>query len=427
MKVLIIGGGGREHALAWKLLKDEPSLKIIVAPGNAGIAQIPNVRCESISATDIDSLLALAEREEVALTVVGPEAPLDLGIIDKFRAKGYPIFGPTKAAAQIEASKSFAKELMMSANVPTAHAETFTDIEKAKAAIRKVGAPVVIKATGIAAGKGVIVATSIEQAESAVDMMLRDHAFGEAGNEILVEEFMEGEELSLFGITDGYDVIPLVGAQDHKRLLEGDEGPNTGGMGAYAPVSISTPELIETVKKKIFEPTLKAMRDKGCPFTGLLYAGLMLTKDGPKVVEFNCRFGDPETQVVLPLMKSNLLDIFMAVAKGERIAGKEVEWENAAAATTVLASEGYPDSPKLGDSITIPGSLEDGVQVFHAGTKKNGSGDIVTSGGRVLNVTAVAPTLKEAVAKSQKASDQISFNGKHFRRDIAWRELARIT
>lgn len=424
MKVLIVGSGGREHALAWKLLKDEPSLEIIVAPGNAGIAQTTNVRCEPISATDVDGLLALVEREKVELTVVGPEAPLDLGIADKFREKGFAIFGPTKAAARIETSKSFAKELMLNAGVPTAHAEKFTDADKAKAAVRKLGAPVVIKATGIAAGKGVIVATSVEQAEQAVDMMLLNHAFGDAGNEILVEEFMEGEELSLFGITDGYDVIPLVGAQDHKRLLEGDTGPNTGGMGAYAPVSISTPDLIDTAKKKIFEPTLKAMREQGCMFTGLLYAGLMLTKNGPKVVEFNCRFGDPETQVVLPLMKSSLLGLFMAVAKGERISGKTVEWENGAAATTVLASQGYPDSPKLGDVISIP-SLADGVQVFHAGTKKNEAGDIVTSGGRVLNVTAVAPTLREAVEKSRSFAEKISFNGKQFRRDIGWRELAR--
>lgn len=422
MKILIVGGGGREHALAWKLSKDDPSAEIIVAPGNAGIAQ--SFRCEAISATDVAKLLAFAEREKVELTVVGPEAPLDLGIADKFRAKGYPVFGPTKAAARIETSKRFAKDLMMKAGVPTARAEHFTDANSAKAAIKKMGAPIVIKASGIAAGKGVIVATTVEQAQKAVDMMLLDHAFGEAGNEILVEEFMEGEELSLFGITDGTDVIPLVGAQDHKRLLDNDQGPNTGGMGAYAPVSISTDDLISTVKKTIFEPTLKAMRDEGCPFTGLLYAGLMLTKDGPKVVEFNCRFGDPETQVVLSLMKSSLLDLFITVAKGNSISNKTVEWERAAAATTVLAAEGYPDSPKLGDEITFS-APEAGVQVFHAGTKLNDAGKIVTSGGRVLNVTAVAPTLEEAAGKSRSYAEKISFRGKQFRKDIGWRELKR--
>ncbi|MFM8567215.1 MAG: phosphoribosylamine--glycine ligase, partial [Gemmatimonadota bacterium] len=313
MRILLVGGGGREHALAWKLRRDDPSCEVIAAPGNAGMTEV--ARCVPVSATNIDALLALARAESVAFTVVGPEAPLERGIVDRFRAEGLAIFGPTAAAARIETSKRFAKELMLAAGVPTAQARTFTEAAAAKAEVRRLGAPVVVKASGIAAGKGVVVAGSVEEAERAVDEMLVDGIFGAAGAEVLIEEYMTGEEVSLFALTDGSHVLPFIGAQDHKRIGEGDTGPNTGGMGAYAPVSLAPPALIAEAVERIFLPTLAALRAAGCPFTGLLYAGLMLTPDGPKVVEFNCRFGDPETQALLPLMASSLLTPMRAIAR----------------------------------------------------------------------------------------------------------------
>jgi phosphoribosylamine--glycine ligase len=423
MRVLIVGGGGREHALAWKLRRDDPTCEIIAAPGNPGIASLG--RCVDVSATDLDALVALARGEGVRFTIIGPEAPLEAGIVDRFRAEGLAVFGPTKAAARIETSKRFAKELMLTAGVPTASARTFTDPGRAKAEVRRLGAPVVVKASGIAAGKGVIVAMSVAEAERAVDAMLVDHAFGAAGAEVLVEEYMSGEELSLFAITDGTHALPFIAAQDHKRVGEGDTGPNTGGMGAYAPVAIATPALVQDAVTRVFRPTLKALRDAGCPFTGLLYAGLMLTPEGPKVVEFNCRFGDPETQALLPLMASSLLAPMETVATGGSLASAApLRWLPSASVTTVVAAAGYPGKVENGDAIILPPDSAD-ITVFHAGTRRDAGGTLRTAGGRVVAVTAVAQTMAEAQRLSAAAAAQVAFTGRHFRRDIGWRELSR--
>jgi phosphoribosylamine--glycine ligase len=423
MKILIVGGGGREHALAWKLRRDDPDSELIAAPGNPGIAGI--ARCVPIGPGNLEELAALAENERVDLTVVGPEGPLEGGIVNLFQSRGLPIFGPTREAARIETSKRFAKELMLRAGVPTARADHYTDQRAAKKALSEFSTRVVIKASGLAAGKGVVVAESFEEAERAIDAMLGDRVFGDAGGEILIEEFMEGEELSLFAITDGVRAIPLLAAQDHKRLLDGDFGPNTGGMGAYAPTSVATPELTRQIMREIIEPTLAAMRAEGCPFRGLLYAGLMLTPDGAKVVEFNCRFGDPETEALLPLMDSSLLELIASVAGGGSLANsREPDWKPLSAVTTVVAAEGYPERPRTGDVIQLPEPADD-VHVFHAGTALDSRGNLVTAGGRVLAVTAVADGLLEAADRSREYAEEISFKGKQLRRDIAWRELTR--
>jgi phosphoribosylamine--glycine ligase len=420
MKVLMVGGGGREHALAWKLRRDDPSLEMISAPGNPGLAQL--TRCIAVNATDIAALTELARSERPDLTIVGPEAPLAGGIVDAFRAERLPIFGPTAAAARIESSKSFAKELMMRAGVPTARAERHTTVEGAKRAVRELGAPVVIKASGLAAGKGVIVCESIADADAAIDSMLAAHAFGGAGDEILVEEFMEGEELSIFAITDGVELLTMLPARDHKRLLEGDRGPNTGGMGAYAPVPDASPELVDEAVERIFKPTLRELRESDATFTGLLYAGLMLTEQGPRVVEFNCRFGDPETEALMPLLESSLLEPCLAVAHREPLRGGSLRWSSDCAVTTVVAAEGYPESPRKGAAITLPAPT-DGVWIFHAGTARSADGQLVTSGGRVLAVTAVAPTMDEARAASVAAAANVDFAGKQFRSDIGGQVL----
>lgn len=423
MRILIVGGGGREHALAWKLRRDDPDSEIIAAPGNPGIAA--TARCVPIAPGRLEELAAFAERERVDLTVVGPEGPLEAGIVNLFQSRGLPIFGPTREAARIETSKRFAKELMMRAGIPTARATHHTDPREAKLSLSEFSLPVVIKASGLAAGKGVVVAQDAAEAEHAIDAMLSDLVFGEAGGEILIEEFMEGEELSLFVITDGDRAIPLLAAQDHKRLLDGDFGPNTGGMGAYAPTSIASPELIRQVMREIIEPTLAAMRMEGCPFRGLLYAGLMLTPEGAKVVEFNCRFGDPETEALMPLMDSSLLELIASVAGGGSLASSRApDWKSLAAVTTVVAAEGYPEKPRTGDVIRLPEPAED-VHVFHAGTALNSSGALVTAGGRVLAVTAVAEGLLEAADRSRAYAEEISFKGKQLRGDIGWRELTR--
>ncbi len=423
MRILIVGGGGREHALAWKLQQDNPAAEIIAAPGNPGIAQMG--QCVNVNVTDVDALLALAQREQVTLTVVGPEGPLSLGIVDAFRAAGLPVFGPTAAAARIETSKRFAKELMLKHGIPTASARTYTTIAEAKTEVRRLNAPVVVKASGIAAGKGVIVAMSLAEADAAIDDMLDAKVFGDAGAEVLVEEFMEGEELSLFALTDGTDVRMMLAAQDHKRIGEGDTGPNTGGMGAYLPVSLATPALVADVQRRILLPMLRAMREADCPFTGLLYAGLMLTKSGPKVVEFNCRFGDPETQAMLPMLASSLLEPVQAIAEGRSIATlPELVWRPGASVTTVVAAAGYPGTAQSGDAITLPAS-RDGVTIFHAGTARDADGRLVTAGGRVFAVTAVAADLRAAQQASQAQAAAIAFSGSQLRRDIGWRELAR--
>jgi phosphoribosylamine--glycine ligase len=436
MKVFIIGSGGREHALAWRFGVDEPGLEQIAAPGNAGVAE--HARCFGVAATDIDGLLALAEAERPDLTVVGPEAPLARGIVDRFRDRDLAIFGPPQGAAAVESSKVFAKQLMLDAGVPTARAERHTDPESARDAVRRFGTPVVIKASGLAAGKGVIVADTEADADLAIDAMLTRRVFGDAGAEILVEEYMAGEEVSLHFLTNGTDWVPFVPAQDHKRLLNGDRGPNTGGMGAYAPVNpggrssttreesgVEWVDLVTTVAERIVEPTLAALRDRGTPFTGVLYAGLMLTSDGPRVVEFNCRMGDPETQVILPLTPFPVLPLMQAVARGERLG---VDWKQSTparcAVTTVLAAAGYPDVPRLGDVIHMP-PVGPGIHVFQAGTARAASGELVTAGGRVLAVTALAADMADAQRASADFAGRVDFAGKHYRTDIAWRELAR--
>jgi phosphoribosylamine--glycine ligase len=424
-RILVVGGGGREHALVWKFKREDPALELYAAPGNPGIAEL--ARCAPVGATDVDGLLALAERERIDVTIVGPEAPLAAGIVDRFRERGLAIFGPTRAAAQIETSKAFAKSLMLEAGVPTARAETHTDPQSARRAVRDFGAPVVIKASGLAAGKGVVVCPTIEDADAAIDMMLIARGLGDAGREILVEEFMEGEEVSVFGITDGERVLTLPAAQDHKRLLDGDRGPNTGGMGAYLPVSIAPSEERLNLKPRIMEPVLRALRERGSPFTGLLYAGLMLTRDGPKVVEFNCRFGDPETQAIVPVLETRppLHELVTCVARGEPLPSNVSRTLRDSAVATVVAAPGYPVQPETGQVIRLPRVEDVGVLIFHAGTRRNDAGQLVSAGGRVLTVTATAPTLAEAQRLSSDYAGRVQLPGKHYRTDIGWRELSR--
>lgn len=424
MKILLVGNGGREHAIAWKLMRDDPSAELVSASGNTGISELGE--CIPVKPDDVRGLLGFATRADIDLTVVGPEGPLSLGIVDAFRESGKAIFGPTQAAAEIETSKRFAKTLMLKAGIPTATASHHTTPQDALRAVEALGTPAVIKASGLAAGKGVVIARSSEEAERAVYMMLEDRAFGDAGEEILVEEFMEGEELSLFVLTDGTHFLPMLAAQDHKRLLDGDLGPNTGGMGAYAPVSIATEAVVGDVLDRIVQPTLSAMRGAGRPFTGLLYAGLMLTEAGPRVVEFNCRFGDPETEAILPLMESSLLDPVMAIARGESLAGMPpIRWSGRHAVTTVLAAHGYPDSARKGDAIRLPAPPQ-GLHVFHAATTRDReTGELSTSGGRVMAITGTGDTLEEAANCSRQFAERVSFDGKQFRRDIAWRERER--
>lgn len=424
MKVLLVGGGGREHALAWRLRRDDPQVEIIAAPGNPGIAEF--ARCLPISAVDVERLRSLAREEGVDWTLVGPEAPLAAGIADAFHASDLPLFGPTAAGAALETSKAFSKMLMVEAGVPTARAFTCHSLDQALAAITALGAPVVVKASGLAAGKGVIVCMTVDEAKSAAASMLEESVFGAAGETILVEEFMEGEELSLFVLTDGFRAIALPAAQDHKRLLDGDRGPNTGGMGAYSPVSLveRKPTLVTDVLDRVVHPTLDAMRVRGTPFTGLLYVGLMVTRDGPKVVEFNCRFGDPETQAVLPALGDPVSDLMFTIARGDRLPENVQLTTSRVAATTVLAAAGYPDKPRAGDRIEIPAVPND-VLVFHAGTKLGDDNSLVTNGGRVLSITGVGNSIDDAVAASQRFADRVTFAGKQYRRDIAWRELTR--
>ena len=426
MKVLVVGSGGREHALAWRLRQDDPAVEIFAAPGNPGIAELG--RCIPVAATDVGALVALARETAVDWTLVGPEAALDAGIADAFRGAHMPIFGPSRAAARLESSKAFAKSVMESAAVPTARALRASSLAEAERAIDELGAPVVIKASGLAAGKGVIVCDTTDAARDAARSMLEGRAFGDAGETILVEEFMEGEELSLFVLTDGERVVPLPAAQDHKRLLDGDHGPNTGGMGAYCPVSIveRSPEHVGDVLDRVARPTLAAMRARGEPFAGLLYIGLMLTSTGPKVVEFNCRFGDPETQAVMPVLGDDgaFSAALASIAHGGQLDESWKPQSRGAAVTTILAAAGYPDRPRAGDPIALP-RVPGEVILFHAGTKRTPDGTLVTSGGRVLAVTGVGDSLDDAQRASQEFAAGVAFDGKQFRTDIGWRELAR--
>jgi phosphoribosylamine--glycine ligase len=424
VKILIIGNGGREHALLWKLAQDAPAAEFYITRGNGGTAELATAL--PIAASDVEALARWAEAERPDLTVVGPEIPLAEGVVDRFEAIGIPIFGPTRAAAEIESSKAFSKQLMQRYGIPTAAFRTFTELAPAEAYIRELGAPVVVKASGLAAGKGAVVCASLDEALSTAREMLGGEAFGAAGSEIVVEEFMTGEELSVFALTDGERVLPMLPAQDHKRIGEGETGPNTGGMGAYAPVSLATPELMERVRRDVLQPTVDAMRAEGRPFHGLLYAGLMLTEEGPKVIEFNCRFGDPETQVVLPLLESSLLEPMLTIARGERLSEEPLRWKEGAAVTTVLAAGGYPGDYVTGEPIEIPMELHraPGVMVFQAGTRRE-DGRLLTAGGRVLAVTALGATVAEAAERSREAAAAVHFPGCYFRRDIGWREVQR--
>jgi len=424
MRILMVGNGGREHALLWKLKLDAPRARLFATRPNGGMAGL--AEGVPMAPGDIEALAGWAASQSIDLTIVGPEAPLAAGIADRFRSKGLPVFGPSSAAARIESSKAYAKELMRNAGVPTAGFRVFRNLAGAESYIRAQRGPLVVKASGLAAGKGAIVCEGEEDALAAVREMLQDLRFGEAGAEVVIEERMAGEELSIFALTDGRSVPCLVPSQDHKRVGEGDTGPNTGGMGAYAPVSLATPGFLERVEKEILLPTLRALETDGAPFQGLLYAGLMLTQDGPKVVEFNCRFGDPETQVVIPLLEGSLLELLATIAEGGSIAGKTLSHRQGAAVTTVLASHGYPGEYQKGKRVFIPPEVgrDPDLLVFHAGTSREGSG-LLTSGGRVMAVTGMGDTLGEASRKSLLGADRIEFEGKYFRTDIGWREFAR--
>ncbi len=421
MNILVIGSGGREHALAWKLAQSVKIQKIYVAPGNGGTAL--DTRLENINITDPEELADFAIQNDVSLTVVGPEAPLAAGIVNIFRAKNLKIFGPTKEAAQLESSKDFAKSFMERHGIPTAKYQTFSDLAPAHRYIDEQGAPIVIKADGLAAGKGVIVAMSVQEAHDAIDMMLSDNKLGDAGARVVIEEFLEGEEASFIVLVDGKNILPLATSQDHKRLLDNDEGPNTGGMGAYSPAPIVTPALHARVLREIITPTINGMKKDGIPFTGFLYAGLMIDRDGnPKTLEFNCRMGDPETQPILSRLKSDLVYVMEHAVNGT-LDTVELDWDRRIALGVVLAAAGYPENPVKGAVITgIPKETENQI-VFHAGTKLDSDGNPVTSGGRVLCVVGLADTMRMAQKTAYDAVESIHFEGVQYRHDIGWRAL----
>lgn len=422
MRVLVIGSGGREHALCWKLAESSRVEKIYCAPGNPGISSY--AECVGLDISDNDAVYRFAAEQKIGFAVIGPELPLVNGMADYLSERGIKVFGPSKAAAQIEGSKTFAKDLMRKYNIPTAAYETFTDAAAAKAYIRQQGAPIVVKADGLAAGKGVIVAMTEAEAMAAIDMIMQEQAFGSAGEQVVIEEFMQGEEASLLAFTDGFTVVPMVAAQDHKRVFDNDQGPNTGGMGAYAPAPVVTAEIREQVAREILQPAVDAMRQEGHIYRGCLYAGLMITDKGPKVVEFNARFGDPETQVVLPLLGSDLLTVMEACIDGTLVE-TEIRWKNQAAVCVVVAAGGYPGTYRKGDIIEgIENAERLGVLVFHAGTARV-NGQVAVNGGRVLAVTAIAADVSAAVRKVYGALPEIRFEGMHYRKDIAFRAMER--
>jgi phosphoribosylamine---glycine ligase len=429
MKVLLVGGGGREHTLAWKLAQSPRLTELIAAPGNPGIAR--HARCLPIKDHEIEGLRDLALRERVDLTVVGPELPLALGLADRFRERGLAVFGPSQAAARLESSKAFAKDLMVRHGIPTARFRALADAEAARAWCRELGAPLVVKADGLAAGKGVTICHTLDEADAAVALCLEARAFGASGASVVIEEFMVGEEASFFAITDGAAILPLAAAQDHKTIFDGDRGPNTGGMGAYSPAPVMDAAMTERVMAEIVRPTVAAMAKEGVPFAGFLYAGLMITREGPRVVEFNCRFGDPECQVVMPRLADDLLPLLDAVARGYGLPAS-VAWKPEASVCVVLASAGYPGTHETGRPITFlagAGGIADveaqpGVQVFHAGTALR-DGALVTAGGRVLGVQALGRDIRGAVDAAYAAVERIHFEGMHYRRDIAGRALRR--
>ena len=429
MKVLVIGGGGREHALAWKLSQSERIQKIFVAPGNGGTARDPNLI--NVPITDVKALREWAQQEKIELTVVGPEAPLAAGVVDEFRANGLRIFGPTKAAAQLESSKAFSKDFMQRHGIPTAFYETFTEPAKAHAYIDKMGTPIVVKADGLAAGKGVVVAMTAEEAHEAIDFMLLDNQLGVAHNSgadgaaiprVVIEEFLQGEEASFIVLCDGQNVLALATSQDHKRLLDHDEGPNTGGMGAYSPAPVVTAQVHARAMREVILPTIKGMEKDGIPYTGFLYAGLMIDAQGmPKTLEFNCRMGDPETQPIVMRLKTDLVEVMLAATSG-KLDNLELEWDRRPALGVVMAAAAYPMNPRKGDVITGLPKDDPDAMVFHAGTTLV-SGQTVTSGGRVLCVTVLADSVKQAQQKAYEVAKEIHFDGQQYRKDIGYRAI----
>ena len=424
MKILIVGSGGREHAMVWTLAHSPRKPRLYCAPGNAGIESLAT--CVPIKADDIAGLMSFVQAEKIDLTVVGPEAPLALGIVDEFRKSKLKIFGPTKGAARIEASKVFSKEIMASAKILTARAQSFDRIASALAYLDQHALPVVVKADGLAQGKGVVVATTREEAKQAVRDLMEHAVFGQAGRRVLIEQFLDGEELTIMAFTDGRTVVPMLPAQDHKRLGDGDGGPNTGGMGAYCPAPLGTTALREQVTKQVLYPAVEALSRMGCPFQGVLYAGLMVVEGTPYVLEFNARMGDPETQVVLPLLKTDLLDVMEAVVE-HRLEQLTVDWHDETSVCVVMTSGGYPGAYETGRTIHgLPTTTDESAMVFHAGTRRAG-GEVVTAGGRVLGITGRGKTLADAQAKAYRVTRTISFEGSHYRTDIAHRAFSRHT
>ena len=423
MKVLVIGSGGREHALVWKIARSPMVSEIFCAPGNAGIEE--QAKLVNIKADNINGLLEFARGVKIDLTVVGPEVPLTLGIVDLFEEGGHKIFGPSKKAAELEASKAFTKDILKRYNIPTANYELFTSSQDARKYVKKQTFPVVIKADGLAAGKGVIICDSLENSYKAIDDILEKKVFGNAGRKVIIEEFLDGEELSVLAFSDGTNILPLVPAQDHKAIYDGDRGPNTGGMGAYSPVSIVTDVLAEEILENILKPTVKAMAQEGRAYKGILYAGLMITREGIKILEVNVRFGDPETQPILMRMESDIVPFFLASIEGT-LNAQEIKWRKAASVCVVMASEGYPGNYPKGEQIMGVDDLrnDSNVVVFHAGTKKVDN-KLVTNGGRVLGVTALGTTISEAIKNSYRAVSQISWENLYYRRDIG-KKAARI-
>jgi len=422
MKLLVIGSGGREHAIAWKLAQSPKVQKVFVAPGNGGTARENGL--ENVALSEVPELVAFARKENVYLTVVGPEAALAAGVVDAFRDAGLRIFGPTRAAAQLESSKDFAKSFMVRHKIPTALHRTFQSAELARAFVTERGAPIVIKADGLAAGKGVVVAASVEEAHAAIDRMMTQKGLGAAGERVVVEEFLQGEEASFIVMSDGTSALPLATSQDHKRLRDGDEGPNTGGMGAYSPAPIVTPEIHARVMREVIQPAIQGMAQEGMPYTGFLYAGLMIDAAGnPKALEFNCRLGDPETQPILLRLKSDLLELVERALAGA-LSRVEADWDRRTALGVVLAAHGYPEEPRKGDSITGLPAAADDLKVFHAGTRLDGK-DLVTSGGRVLCVTSLGDSVKMARTRAYEAVERIRFDGMQYRKDIGHRAIKR--
>ncbi len=423
MKLLVIGSGGREHALAWKLAHSPRVQKVFVAPGNGGTAREGGL--DNIAVRDVPELVAFARKESIYLTVVGPEASLASGVVDAFREAGLRIFGPTRAATQLESSKDFAKSFMARHNIPTALHRSFDSADSAKAYVAERDAPIVVKADGLAAGKGVVVAATVAEAHAAIDRMLTQRAFGEAGARVVIEDFLQGEEASFIVMSDGTHALPLATSQDHKRLRDGDQGPNTGGMGAYSPAPIVTPKIHARVMREIIQPAIQGMAQEGMPYTGFLYAGLMIDATGnPKTLEFNCRLGDPETQPILLRLKSDLLDLIERALAGA-LADVEVDWDRRAALGVVLAAHGYPDEPRKGDAITGLPPAADDCRLFHAGTRLEGK-DLVTDGGRVLCVTALGDSVRMARTRAYEVVERIRFDGMQYRRDIGQRGLKRL-